>query len=132
MSTLRNVIVETSQPNPLALSSHLSSLNEQICALKIGDKIGYFEWLGMQVEDCSSNLLAAMLELQYREGHIPLGTSCKNNGNANRSDSLGDASNGKRKNHTLQYSEKDFLNEWLGIANTLVSFSVVHVRGQDN
>lgn len=69
----------------------------------------------MQVEDCSINLLAAKLELQYREGRIPLGTSCKNIGNANRSDSLGDANNGKRMDRKMRCSEKDFLNERLGI-----------------
>lgn len=51
--TLINVNVEMSHPSPLARSSHLSALSEQMCGSKTGVKMGYFEGLGIQMDDYS-------------------------------------------------------------------------------
>lgn len=63
MITLKKVIVETQHPSPFALSSHLSALIGHICGLKIGVRMGVFEGLGMQAEDCPKGSLVSDLQI---------------------------------------------------------------------
>lgn len=60
-TTLKKVIVETSQPNSLPLSSHLSSLVGQISFSQTGDSMGQVTGLAMHTELCSKGQSGCIL-----------------------------------------------------------------------
>ena len=95
-TTLKKVIVDTSQPSSLPLNSHLSSLVGQISFSQIGESMGQVTGLAMHTELCSSRQ-ADYVFITGENPSVQWHTSCSDTEHSNTIDSPADASSGGKE-----------------------------------